>query len=187
MTQGHAVEDLLGFLEHAGKRGLMPVATAQALAVAARSVFSVLDDTERANLSLDDLDDVVRRFNHQRSGDVNPGSLKEYARRVRRAVEMYRRWKSDPANFSVKTRVTVASQKAGGRSAVPSGPPVEREPEATEPPSSLSGSAIMTPSGFQTAFPVRAGHVVTVSNIPLDLTTAEAERLAQFIRLLTPG
>lgn len=37
--------------------------------------------------------------------------------------------------------------------------------------------------GYDTALPIRPGHVVTISNIPHDLTTTEAERLAQFIRL----
>lgn len=46
---------------------------------------------------------------------------------------------------------------------------------------------MMTSDAYQTAFPVRPGHVVTVSNIPLDLSAAEAERLAQFIRLLAPA
>jgi hypothetical protein len=43
------------------------------------------------------------------------------------------------------------------------------------------------PGGYQTAFPVRPGQIVTISNIPDDLTRAEAERLAQFIQMLATG
>ena len=111
MQNDHTLDDLLDFLSRAAERGVMPTATAQALAVATRNVFSVLDEAERANLPLDDLDAVVRRFNNKRARDFNPSSLKEYGRRVHRAVAMYQRWKNDPANFAVKTRATSASTK----------------------------------------------------------------------------
>lgn len=109
MKTEHSVDDLLDFINHAGDRGVMPTATAQALAVAARNVFAVLDDKERKNLPLEDLDGIIRRFNNKRAKDFNPASLKAYGQRVQRAVEMYLQWKADPANFSVKTRATSSS------------------------------------------------------------------------------
>jgi len=181
MPSGPSVDDLVEFLNHAGERGLMPAATAQALAVATRNVFSVLDDSERASLPLDDIDGVIRRFNNKRAREFNPASLKEYARRVKRAIEMYLRWRDDPANFSVKTRATNAGKKKG-----PNEKQVERtlaKPLPEEPDLPLMSRS----TGYQTAFPVRAGQVVTVSNIPYDLSTAEAERLAHFIQLLAPA
>jgi len=187
MQTGPSVEDILDFLNHADERGLMPAATAQALAVATRNVFAVLDDAEKSHLPLDDLDAIIRRFNNKRARDFNPNSLKEYARRVQRAVDMYVTWKNDPANFTVKTRTTNTTRKkdqANGRTtaATPSAAP---DTEPAGPPSSYS-PAPGTTGGYSTAIPVRAGQVVTVSNIPLDLTVAEAERLAQFIRMLAP-
>ena len=162
----------------------MPAATAQALAVATRNVFSVLDDDERANLPLDDIDAIIRRFNNKRARDFNPASLKEYGRRVKRAVDLYLRWREDPANFTVKTRATNAGRRRerGPSTRAPESlpnTPVSEEVENHPTTSSLAG--------YQTAFPVRPGHVVTISNIPHDLSTAEAERLAQFIRLLGPA
>lgn len=44
--------------------------------------------------------------------------------------------------------------------------------------------ALPAARGYQSSFPVRPGTVVTLSNIPNDLTSEEAERLAQFVRLL---
>lgn len=182
MPNGHSVEDLADFLNHAAERGLMPAATAQALAVATRNVLSVLDESERADLPLEDIDAVIRRFNNKRARDFNPASLKEYGRRVKRAIEMYLRWREDPANFSVKTRAT----SAGKRKERPNGK--QAEPLLAKPlPDDLNPPIMATAGGYQTAFPVRPGQVVTVSNIPHDLSTAEAERLAQFIRLLAPA
>jgi hypothetical protein len=189
MSAPHSLEDLLDFLTHAGDRGLMPAATAQALAVATRNVFAVLDDAERAALPLDELDAVITRFNNKRARDFNPGSLREYARRVRRAVELFQNWKRDPANFSVKTRTTTPTKRSGrtgGRSTADA--PAPRAPDTLDQPLPTAPASAVQASGnaYQTAFPVRPGHVVTVSNIPLDLSASEAERLAQFVRLLAP-
>jgi hypothetical protein len=40
------------------------------------------------------------------------------------------------------------------------------------------------PGTYQSSLPVRPGLVVTLTNIPYDLTGAEAERLASFIKML---
>jgi hypothetical protein len=174
MQRSQSLEDLLDFLAHAGERGLMPVATAQALSVATRNVFSVLDGSERSDLPLDDLDGVIKRFNNKRARDFSPATLTEYGRRVQRAVELYQQWTHDPASFSVKTRSTRTSKK------------VDHTDERA--PSPISSRAVPgTREGYQTAFPVRPGHVITIMNIPLDLSNAEADRLAQFIRLLGPA
>lgn len=165
------IEDLLDFLQRAEKRGLMPAATARALAVASRNVFSVLDSNERAALAITDVDAVFERFINKRGDDFTPESLKEYGRRVRRAVDLYVQWRDDPANFSVKTRSTHASPQQ--RVAEPA------RGTAEQPSMPAAGSA-----GYQTAFPIRPGHVVTITNVPHDLTTEEAKRLGQFITLL---
>lgn len=181
MANSHSVEDLIDFLNHASERGLMPAATAQALAVATRNVFSVLEESERANLPIEDIESVIRRFNNKRARDFNPASLKEYGRRVKRAIEMYLRWREDPANFSVKSRATNPGKKRerpSSKQLDQLGPP---------PPDDSLPHMTSTPGGYQTAFPVRPGQVVTLSNIPHDLSVAEAERLAGFIRLLAPA
>lgn len=180
MADVHTADELLDFLAHAAERGLMPAATAQALSVATRNVISVLSDEERADLPLDDLDGVVRRFTNKRARDYNPDSLKEYGRRLRRAVDLYLQWKADPANFAVKTRATTPA-RARERKALAQ--PVPADNGAAE----LGVTPAIGASGYQTAFPVRPGHVVSLSNIPHDLSQAEAERLAQFIRLLSPA
>jgi hypothetical protein len=181
MPNGPSVEDLIEFLSHAGDRGLMPAATAQALAVATRNVFSVLDDAERASLPLEDIDGVIRRFTNKRAKDFNPASLKEYGRRVKRAIDLYQRWREDPANFSVKTRATSVGKKRGANGK-------QAETLFAKPlPDDVDLPLMARTTGYQTAFPVRAGQVVTVSNIPHDLSSAEAERLAQFIRMLAPA
>ena len=184
MANAYTMEDVLDFLTYASERGLMPAATATALGVAVRNVLGVLDEDERRDLGGQDMDAVVKRFTNKRARDFNPTSLKEYGRRVRRALDLYESWRSDPANFSIKTRATNAGGKkqrngvAGASSRLTADP---SQPELREPvPAPLPPPG----GGYTSAIPIRADWVVTVANVPVDLTAAEAERLAKFVRML---
>lgn len=174
MANGYSADDLLEFLDHAGDKGLMPAATAQALVVATRNVLSILSDEEKADLSQLDLDVAIKRFTNKRAKDFNPTSLKEYGRRVRRAVELFLAWREDPANFTIKTRTTTAPRKKDKGS-------VNSEPAARDATEQVSNDVAGT---YRSSVPVRPGFVVTLSNIPNDLTSAEAERIAGFVRML---
>ncbi len=175
MANAYSMDDLLEFLDHAGDRGLMPAATAQALAVASRNVLGVLSEDERKDLSEQELESVIRRFTNKRAKDFNPSSLKEYARRIRRAQELFLAWREDPANFTVKTRSTNGQRKR------------EKPQDALENGNSQAGAdavSTLRAGTYQTSIPVRPGVVVTVLNLPADLTAAEAERIAGFVRML---
>ena len=176
--------DVLQFLDHAAERGMMPSTTANSLKVASGKLFEILTDSERLDVRRLDLDELAKRFQNKRARDYSPSSLKEYGRRTKRAVDLFLQWKSSPADFKVATRSTVVSRRA----------PHPRQPTeiGTEtethvaPPLSRSASN-STASAFDTALPLRAGVVVGIQNVPVDLTAAEAERLAQFVRLLVSG
>jgi hypothetical protein len=177
MANAYSADDLQGFLDHAGDKGFMPAATAQALAVATRNVLAILSDAEKADLSQLDLDTAIKRFTNKRARDFNPTSLKEYGRRVRRAVELFLTWREDPANFTIKTRTTSALRKKDKGSV--NSEPVARD--ATEQaPDEVAGT-------YRSSIPIRPGLVVTLVNIPNDLTSAEAERIAGFVRMLALG
>lgn len=181
MTNKYSLEDLLDFLSHTGNKGMMPTATSRALAVAARNVFGVLDEEEQKNIGEVSLEAVIKRFNNKRAKDFNPGSLKEYARRVQRAVKLYEQWKENPAEFSVKTRTTGTHRKS--REAT------QNNVNNDVTPTNIVATTVaqVSPSHhgtYESSFPVGAGRVITVSNIPKDLTSSEAEKLAQFVRML---
>ena len=180
MTNSYSLEDLLDFLSHTGKKGMMPAATSTALGVAARNVFGVLDPEEQENIGALRLADVIRRFNNKRAKDFNSGSLKEYARRVNRAVELYEQWKENPADFSVKTRSTGKRRNTTNTNRTEN-----QKIEVSTPETAIPIQAPPIKQGtYQSSFPVGAGRVITVSNIPEDLTSSEAEKLAQFIKML---
>lgn len=176
MSNEYSVDDLLGFLEHAADRGLMPPATATALGVACRTVFKVLSEDEKGDVRKLDLGSVAKRFHNKHAKDFSGATLKEYERRVRRAVGLFGSWRDDPANFRAPTRMT-----SGKRSRK------EAEPE-TESEAPVAGSGISAPpplpGTYQTTLPLGPGRIVTLLNVPSDLTESEAERLATFVRML---
>lgn len=175
MANAYSVDDLLDFLAHAGNRGMIPAATASALAVAARNVFGVLTDDERKDLSRISVAGVVKRFNNKRARELSSSSLREYERRAQRAVTLFQEWRENPASFSPKTRATKGN---GGKRKDISPPNDLSLPDTT--------AAAVAPAtgGYSSSFPIRADWVVTVSNIPSDLNAAEAERLARFVKML---
>ncbi len=175
MANGYSADDLLEFLDHVGDKGPMPATTAQALAVATRNVLAILSDEEKVDLSRLDLDTAIKRFTNKRAKDFNPTSLKEYGRRVRRAVALFLNWREDPANFTVKTRTTNAVRRKDKGYA--NGEPATRDTPAEQLPEEAAGT-------YRSSVPVRPGLVVTLVNIPNDLTRAEAERIATFVRML---
>ncbi len=177
MANAYSMDDLLDFLTHAGDRGLMPASTAQALAVATRNVLGVLTPEEKTDIGALDMEAVIKRFMNKRAREFNPSSLKEYERRIHRAVDLYKNWKNDPANFSIKTRATVNGKKKNPKSVDDTAATGDTH-GTEETPSHAEGGT------YRSAFPVRPGVVVTIVNIPSDLTGNEAERLSQFIKML---
>ena len=177
MATNYALDDLLSFLIHASERGLIPAATAQALAVASRNIFAVLTDHEKTDIRTLNLDKIIKRFTNKRAKEFSPSSLAEYGRRVRKAVELFVAWRNDPTGFTVTTRSTgrvAALSGVSGASARALG-------------ATLSVDPAQTPCGegnYETTIPVRPGQLVTISNLPRDLSKAEAERLVEFVRML---
>jgi hypothetical protein len=178
MTNQYSLDDLVDFLDHTRKKGLMPAATAQALAVASRNVLGVLDNEEQENIAGIDIDAAIKRFNNKRAKDFNPASLKVYGSRVRRAIELFEQWKTNPAEFSVKTR-----NSSPRRTSTKLRQYFGENDEPTVPPTDLQNSA-SRPGTFQSSCPVGPGRVITLTHIPEDLTSNEAAKLANFVKML---
>jgi hypothetical protein len=185
----YSTSDVLDFLEHAGDRGLMPPATAQALAVACRRIFEILDDGERADVRKLDLDELAQRFANKRASDFRPDSLKEYQRRLKRAVDGFISWREDPTSYRAPRRASKSSKdtkQPGVRSSAQLSedhPTVANSSRSRDDHAPAAHRVSDADRYFDTNFPLRAGHVVTVRGVPIDMTKAESDRLAQFLAM----
>ncbi len=181
MSNAFSADDLLEFLEHAAEKGLLPPATAAALAVASRNILGVLTEEERKDLARLDLEAAIRRFHNKRAKDFTGPTLKEYGRRLQRAVTMFLDWREDPANFRPVTRATSPARKRKNNS--------EAEDEAELTARASGPVPQLAPGTYQTSVPLSVDRIVTLVNVPADLTKAEAKRLAAFVEMLAidPG
>lgn len=175
MSNAYSMEELLAFLDHAAERGLMPPATATALAVACRNVFSVLNDEEKQDVTRLDLDTTIRRFQNKRAKDFSPQTLGEYGRRIKRAVSMFQQWRDNPAGFRAPTRATTPSRQRKAK--------LESEDESSQSAPQVT-STPAAPGTFQTAVPIGPQRIVTLLNVPTDLTREEAKKIAAFVEML---
>ena len=92
-------EALLSFLDYLSKKGLMNKTTASARKAAVNKVLGILEDSEAADVSAIDVDDVMSRFHNLAGEQYTPESLTAYKSRVKSAIDDFLRYQKDPLNF----------------------------------------------------------------------------------------
>jgi hypothetical protein len=85
-------DGLLDFLEWAGTRGEMPLATSKNLAGACRAVLAVEPDPGAVNVVQFDPDDIFGRFETLNRTNYTTESMNTYRSRFFKSISMYRAW-----------------------------------------------------------------------------------------------
>src|SRR6266545_3531645 len=134
----------------------MPVRTARNTGVSIRAVLWRVSLADDLDVRTIDVDDVLDQFEDAAAGRLTTHSLQTYRAGFRRGLDMFLRWQAKDPRWDI-------------------GP----SSRARRPPAPATGSDGTIPH----TFPVRAG-ITTRLTLPVDLTAAEADRLAQFIRSL---
>ena len=168
------------FLKQAGMQGAINPAAARSRRNALLQLADELTDDERRDVRNIDVDELISRFHKLEGSSIRPENLQLYARRLRTALADFLAWKQDPASFvdSGQEWSRAFSRGANRQAALsPDQEAAERIVlEATENPSNV------------VPVPVRDDTTVYVANLPLDLTPAEADRIARVVRAFArPG
>jgi hypothetical protein len=177
MTATNTPSDLLAFLDYLATKGLMNNVTASGRKAAVKAFFGVLDDTETADVTALDLDEVAMRFLNKRGAALKPDSVKVYKSRVASAIADFKKYRADPLNFKVgvtpkpSTKVNKAPAQSTERLAAPQS---QQQPI----------SAFVSPSEMVFPVPIRANVIVKIVGLPSDLTKPEAARIANVINAL---
>ena len=142
-----------------------------------------------------DVKTAVLRYNNLHPGDLSPGSLKAYEKRVTLAIQNYIKYVADPQNYKAPGRQTVngKSEKAKAKAATPPTVPVAGtttisptnevgKPEQ-EVVSAKSVVGTATQTNLAMPFPLRPNYLAQIV-IPMDMTKDEANRLCNFIQAL---
>jgi len=163
----------LKFLRECAISGKVSPAAARSRKLAAESLLVQLKSHERLDLRLLDLDELCSRFHKLQGSTIRPESIQVYKERLGSALKDFISWTNDPTGFqSVEGEKPEALQiaardtpgQAEAREALTLNPP--RSPHDIFP------------------IPIREDLVVYLQNVPLDLTRAEARKIAAVVKAL---
>lgn len=168
---------LLEFLDYLSRKGMLNKTTAGARKAAAAKVLALLDEDEAADISNLDVDQLMLRFSNKYGSEYTPGSLNTYKSRVKSSVDDFLNYQQNPMTFKVGG--SGGGRKVGerSRSAAPASEKVAQRvaiPPIAPPPASVSVLPI----------PIRADLIVQIQGLPFDLTSAEANKIANVIKAM---
>ncbi len=167
----YSVDRLLEFHKSAGMEGLINPAVARSRRKAVERLFEEMTDAERADVRELDVEVLSSRFHKLEDSSIRSEALTLYAQRVRMACADFLAWSENPAGFQSVGGERQKSIPRGGLT--PEREVAERITlESTENPSNIIPIAL------------RSDETVYLANLPLDLTQAEAERIARVVRAL---
>ena len=163
----------LKFLRQGAVTGITSPATARSRKLAAEHLLIQLKSHERLDLRLLDVDELCSRFHKLQGSTIRPENIQVYKERLYSALKDFIAWTSDPAGFqSVEGEkpeaVFVAARDTEGQAQA-------REELALNPPRSPYDIF---------PIPIRDDLVVYLQNVPLDMTRAEAGKIAAVVQAL---
>ncbi len=163
----------LEFLRLGAVTGITNPATARSRKLAAEQLLVQLKPHERLDLRLLDVDELCTRFHKLQGSTIRPESIQLYNDRLVSGLKDFVTWTSDPGNFQSvegkqKEAVAVAARDS------------EDQAQARE------ELVLNPPRSPHDIFPVplREDLVVYLQNIPLDMTSSEARKIAAVVQAL---
>lgn len=176
----YSLDALNRFFDFASNKGLLKRNTAQSRKLAANKILDVLDDHEKTDLRNVDINHAFELFQNKQGTDYKPDSLQVYLSRVRTALSDFTTYVDNPSTFRPSTIQRSGSSKikreGNNNSKVKENSKIEERQEASQRQDDHTSHGIIVP------VPLREGLVVKISNVPSDLTPAEANRLAAIIK-----
>jgi hypothetical protein len=176
-----SLDGLLGFLDWTAEKGLMAKNTVNGRKAAVSGVLGVLDPEEKGDITAIDLSSVMSRFINLQGKKYNTSSLNVYKSRTNAAINDFRQYLNDPLSF--RPMANKAEKKPTNK---PSKPQKSSETPINSESAHNSGSAPMVHQASANVFPIqiRENVVVRIHGLPFDLTTSEAERIANVVKAM---
>ena len=175
--QDYSRDALLSFIKQCVMTGVLNPATGRSRQNAARHLLPLTTEDEALDVRRLDVSTLAGRFHKLEGSSIRPESLEVYQRRLQAALDDFLAFRQDPDAFTPSTEPERRFvQRPDADSFVPrDGAEAAREDLALDPPRR---------PGEVFPIPIRQGLVVYVQNVPLDMTTAEADKICRVIRAL---
>ena len=110
---------LVNFLNFAGGKGLIKKDTAVSYRNASGIILAILDDSEAADLSRIDLEDVIARHRNIAAGKIPPATLQSYESRLRTAVKNFLEYSRNPSSWKPDIKQRAARATAAKPTNIP--------------------------------------------------------------------
>lgn len=181
METDYSLQALMKFMDYLSNKHILNKNTAQSRKAAANKVFAVLDESEKGDLRHLDMDMVFRRFENKEAKTYKPETLQVYKSRLTSTLSDFMSHAKDPSQFKPSVKAGSSAQKASrtNTSTPRRAKGVEevgaKESDAVE---RMARSAV---GGLTVPVPLREGVTVQIMGLPMDLTEAEAARLAAIV------
>lgn len=178
MDNRYSEDELIKFMDWLGEKGIINAVTARSRRIAAVRVLGALDDHEKIDLRQLDRNHVFHRFSNKSGKDFTPDSLATYKSRFNSALDDFLRWVDNPAGFKAGGKLKITKIKK--ESQEPNNKGLKGNSDQNQVPHALKPreNTIVFP------IPIRDGVVVQLHQLPLDLTSAEAERICAVVKAL---
>ena len=163
----------LEFLRQGAVAGLIKPAPARSRKLAAEPLLIQMKSLERQDLRVLDVDELCLRFHKLEGSTIRPETLQLYNERLTSGLKDFFDWTSDPASFE-----TIEGEKP--EAVVVAGRDTPGQAQARE---ELTLNPPRSPYDIF-PIPLREDLVVYLQNIPLDMTKAEASKIAAVVHAL---
>jgi hypothetical protein len=169
----YSQQAFLEFLRQGAVTGITKPATARSRKLAAEHLLVQLKSHERIDLRLLDVDELCSRFHKLQGSTIRPETIQLYNERLTSALKDFLSWTSDPSSFQSiegekQEAILVADRDTPGQAEA-------REELTLDPPRSPHDIFPV---------PLREDLVVYIQNVPLDMTQAEARKIAAVVSAL---
>jgi hypothetical protein len=181
MDSKRSREAALDFLEYLAQKGLMAPATARARKASLNAVLGILDDKEAQDVTVINLDEVMKRFGHLQGKDYTPKSLTTYKSRVRSALDDFASYVENPLAF--KPTVQTRERKSSGTNNSSAASNDSGVPPAESPRNQIPAVPGRMASNIF-PIPIRADLTIYIQGLPYDLTPTEAKKIASVIQAM---
>lgn len=165
------------FFDHAATKGLLKRNTAQSRKAATNKVLAVLEQSELTDLRSIDLDQAFDQFQNLQGMQYKPDSLQVYLSRARTALNDFISYVDDPSSFK-SAKPQRASSKSNNEAERNK---IKHKKQGVN----LGGGALDEHHDSKHVIvpvPLRENLTVKITNLPVDLTPAEADRLAAIVK-----
>lgn len=171
--QDYSEAAFLEFLRQGTIAGIIKPATARTRKLAAENLLTELKSHERLDLRLVDVDELCMRLHKLQGSTIRPENIQVYNERLKSGFKDFFNWNGNPTKFTSAEGELPEAQLVASRD--DSGQASAREQLALNPPRSP-----------HEIFPVplREDLVVYLQNIPLDLSSREANKIAAVVLAL---